>query len=368
MPTKKAITRKRPKKSLAADKLLDAVKAGSIEPVYYFYATQSPSKGYDKEKASPFNDFLLSRAVDAIMAKVVDSNPKDMNFSSFIGGEAKLEEVIAVAQTYPMMRERRLIIVKDAQNFRSGDWDFAFRYLENPSPLTCLVFIGEHFPTRNKGGEKARQALFESATAVSFKPFRNTRELAPFFTAELRKRKVKMTPDAKALLFDMIGADLTQLLQTLDKIMLYIGDGGEITASDVAECVAQTKAANVYALMDALAERRLALALNELKSILTNATTTDEMMLMGSLNWLYSDLKTFREALDKGLSRAEIKKTTPGNAWAVEKRLNQAGRLSSKQVALMMDALHDCDKALHEARTPNHVLFERFVMRACLAR
>jgi len=362
---KESGSRSRPKRSVSMEKALEAIASGKVDPVYFFYASGSPPKSSDKGKGSPFNDYLMDRALELLRRQIVDGNEKDFNYSSFIAPDTPLSSVIAVAATYPMFRAKRLVIVKDVQEYRADDWQSAAAYLADPAPTSCLVLVGVHFPSANKGGEKARQLVLEHVTAVQFAPFSNKKEVLPFFREELSRRGKKIEKNAEDLLLDQIGFDLNELVQAIEKLDLYADGRPVINQEDVERCVARTRMETVWQLLDALAERKTGAAMASLSEVLENAKQEDEIALMGALIRLFRELHGIRVELDKGIPASKLAKELPGNSWAVEKRVRQTQAWNRAALADALLSLQRCDRAIRMSRVPGHVHFERFVLRAC---
>ena len=365
MAAAKPKARKKPKKSTGVVKLLEAVKAGELAPVYYFYASEKPIRGPDRGKGSPYNDYLLDRALDGIKQLVVDGNTKDFNYDSFIGGEAKMADVMAIAQTYPMMRDKRLVIVKDAHEFRAEDWKAAAGFMADPAPSTCLVFVGAHFPTRSKGGDAARALILEHAACTSFAPFKRDKDVYPYLRAEIQLRNLKLEGRALSVLVELIGRDLNELILAIEKLELFTADKGAIGYKDVQTCIAGTRAEEVWGLLDALSERKLGPALKHMRAYIENAKPDDEILLVGQLISLFKKLVRLRRKLDQGASPSKVISEGIGHPYRLQKEVERVRRISSRQLALTMNALYECDRAIRSSRVPNHSHFERFVMRAC---
>lgn len=358
------------RKSQTVDQVQAAARAGTLEPLYYFYATVGSGGGSDKRnpdkgKRSPFNDYLLEQTLEAVKLACVGGKRNDFNFNAFIASETGMDKVLAVAQTYPMMAKRRLVIVKDAQDFRADDWRSAERYFKNPAPTTCLVLVGEQLPTRNKGGEAAKALVESTACCVAFAPFFRKNELLPYLDRELKARGLSFQRDAEALLLDLLGFDLTELCGALDKLALYLNGRGQVGVADIQACVARTKAEEIWGLLDALAEKKLAVALKHLLTYLDNAKQEDEILLIGQLIRSFTGLIDIRRLLDAGASEGEVLSAIGGNEWAAKKRMGQAKGHSLAGLLRSLRALQTLDMAVRSSRVPHHAHFERFVMRAC---
>ncbi|RJO63394.1 MAG: DNA polymerase III subunit delta [Myxococcales bacterium] len=345
------------------EEFLAAVRQGDVAPAYYFHAGDADRFGGAKQKASPYNDYLLDGALDALQRAIVGGSLRDFNYAVFVASDGTLPQAIAIAETYPMMRPRRLVIVKEAHEARADDWRAALRYLENPAPTTCLVFIGESLPGPSKGGAEAKAAVEAGCVLVRFAPFTKAKEVQPYLQTEIKRRGKKMERAAETLLFDLAGFDLNELSLALDKLALYVAERETIALADVEQCIAKTRLDAVWGLQDALAERHLGRALAQFDAFLENARTEDELFLMGSLVRFLRDLLDIRLLLDGGAPAAEIAKAIGGNPWATNKKIDQARAHTAQSLAAALDALHRTDVALRTSRAPNEALFARFAMR-----
>ena len=353
------------RRSQTADQVLKAASAATLDPLYYFYATVGTASGPDKGKRSPFNDYLLDQALDAVRLSCVGGKRNDFNFNTFVASESGMDKVLAVATSYPMMAKRRLVIVKDAHDFRADDWRMAERYFKNPAPTTCLVLVGEHLPTRNKGGEAGKTLIESTATCVAFAPFFRKNELLPYLDRELKTRGLSFQRDAEALLLDLLGLDLTELCGALDKLALYMNGREQVSVADIQACVARTRTEEIWNLLDAMAEKKLSSALGHLMSYLDNAKQEDEILLVGQFIRALTGLIDIRRLLDGGAAEAEVLTAVGGNEWAAKKKLAQAKGHSLAGLLRSLRALQALDVAVRSSRVPHHAHFERFLMRAC---
>jgi DNA polymerase-3 subunit delta len=351
--------------TLSPDKVLTQLSLDDPAPVYFIYAGETARRGMGKGDQSPYNDYLLDKLLLAFRKAIVDNNPRDFNFSQFIADEAGMSAVVSVAQTYPMMRKRRLVIVKDAHQFKSADWAQAEAYLNNPSPSTVLVLVGEHLPTQNKGGANAAKLVKAACALVPVEPFGRVQDIVPYLQTELKQRKLTLDRNAEALLLDLLGTDMNELLGAIDKLALYAGEREKISLEDVQAVVAKTRGEDLWGFQDALAARKLAPALGLLGRLMENAKQEDEIMLIGALVRHFRGVAEIRRMLDKRMPRNQIMGNLSGSPYANEKRFNQATGHSAASLATLLSELEKLDRAIRFSRVPHPALFERFVLRSC---
>ncbi len=93
--------------------------------------------------------YYIDQISDFIEENVLDESEKGFNQQVMYGRDVTIEDIIAAAKRYPMMAERQVIIVKEAQDLSKTIEKFA-SYAENPQPTTVLVF-NYKYKTLDKG-------------------------------------------------------------------------------------------------------------------------------------------------------------------------------------------------------------------------
>ena len=94
--------------------------------------------------------FLVERAVHALLERAIDPTLKDFNFNVYFGNESKGVDIVDAAQTLPMFSERRAVLVKRAEQLKAESLDVMLPYVQNPSPGTCLMLTGTKIDQRKK--------------------------------------------------------------------------------------------------------------------------------------------------------------------------------------------------------------------------
>ena len=77
-----------------------------------------------------------------------------MNMSIVEGNQIIPEQIIEAAETLPFLSEKRLIIVKDSELFKSGRADDTQKivdFLPDIPSTCCLLFVETNIDRRNKG-------------------------------------------------------------------------------------------------------------------------------------------------------------------------------------------------------------------------
>ena len=83
--------------------LLDDIRERKFAPLYLLGGEEA---------------FYLDALSDAVEAHALEEHERDFNQTILYGRDSDLDQVLAAARQFPMMAERRLVLVKEAQELR----------------------------------------------------------------------------------------------------------------------------------------------------------------------------------------------------------------------------------------------------------
>ena len=224
-------------KGFTYDDVLRNLKAQDFAPVYYLMGEE---------------DYYIDKLSDAIVDAVLREDEKDFNLDIVYGAETDIDKVIELAHAYPMMAERRVVLVREAQAIRSLEG--LETYLEHLTPTTVLVFCHKHGKLDSrKAVAKAMQqvgVIFESKRLYD-------NQLAPFISQYFRQHNVDIEPQAIQMLAGHVGSDLSRLTTEMDKLLLAMNGNRVVGAALVEEQTGMSKDFNDFELQAALAQRNI---------------------------------------------------------------------------------------------------------------
>jgi DNA polymerase-3 subunit delta len=192
----------------------------------------------------PYYIDLLS---DYIVAQALTEDERDFNLTILYGPQTTGEEVINAAKRYPMMAERQVVVVREAQSLPHKEV-LAF-YAQKPMPTTVLVLCHKNgtLDGRTNMAKDIRKAgiVFESNKLYD-------RELPGFVSSYVKRKGVEIAPDACLILCEHVGADLSRLAGELDKLIVAVGEGHRIVAQAIQDNIGISKEYNSFELTTAL--------------------------------------------------------------------------------------------------------------------
>ena len=326
------------------DDILRDLKAQKIAPVYYLMGEE---------------DYYIDRLSDAIVDAVLAKEERDFNLDVVYGAETSIDKVIELAHAYPMMAERRVVLVREAQAIRSLDGLEA--YLSHLTPTTVLVFCHKHGKLdARKAAAKAMQqvgVVFESKRLYE-------NQLAPFISRYMSQHQVDIEPQAVQMLAGHVGADLSRLTTEMDKLMLALPQGERVVkAALVEEQTGMSKDFNDFELQSALAQRNIFRANQIVRYYQGNPRSFFITRTLTNLFTFFSDVMLSYYAPDK--SDAGIAAWLGKTEWKVRQDIGPARRnYSGVKVMQILSEIRKTDarsKGVEGCRTPQEELLQDLI-------
>ena len=188
--------------------------------------------------------FYTDRLCDAIVENALDEEERDFNETICYGSDVDADTVITAARRFPMMAERQLVVVKEAQAMR--DLEKVAVYLEQPLDSTILVLL-----LRGASADK-RKSLYKLASKVGVvfesKALRDY-EMPAWISAYFSGRGMRIAPDAAALLAEYAGTDMSKIVLEADKLARNLPEGGgEVRSADIEAQVGISRTVSIFEL------------------------------------------------------------------------------------------------------------------------
>ncbi len=194
---------------------------------------------------------------EAIIQHCLQDWEKDFNETICYGGEVDADTVITAARRFPMMADRQLVVVKEAQQMKTLE-DLAL-YCQNPLDSTVLVIL-LHGASADK-----RRALYKSVlktgVIVESNALRDY-ELPQWIQSYYEGRGLNIHPEAALLLAESAGTDLGKIAVETEKLLKNLPEGTrDIQVADVEKNVGVSRQFSVFELTRCLSYRENAKAL-----------------------------------------------------------------------------------------------------------
>jgi DNA polymerase-3 subunit delta len=234
-------------------KIINDIKAGNVKPIYFLMGEEP---------------YYIDRLSDYIDENILSEDEKGFNQTVLYGRDVTIEDIVSTAKRYPMMSERQVVIVKEAQdlwrsiNGGQGDDDddkkkknekpVFLSYVENPMPTTVLVFCYKYkIIAKNK---KIYKALLKNGVVYESKKLYEN-QVGDWIKRVLAGKKYNIDPKANAMLVEFLGTDLSKINNELEKLQIILPQGSTITPKHIEENIGFSKDFNVFELRKAIGDR-----------------------------------------------------------------------------------------------------------------
>lgn len=243
---------------------------------------------------------------------ILSEAEKSFNFTILYGKDTDFKEVVDNARRYPMMAEYQVVIVKEAQDMKTlGD---LLSYIEKPTPTTLLVLCHKHkkLDVRTKFAKAVLQHAF---VFESEKIYEN--KVPDWIANYLKEHKLNINPDAANLLAEYLGADLSKIVNELEKLALNIPQGATVTSEHIEKYVGISKDYNVFELTRALSVKDINKCNKIVYHLNENSKKNPFIMTLATLYGFFS--KVYMLHFVQGKSPAEQAKAIGlRNEWALK--------------------------------------------------
>jgi DNA polymerase-3 subunit delta len=209
-------------------------------------------------------EYLRRRALTLVREGSLAPEALAFNYAEFNAGSDAIRHVLQVANTFPMMSPRRVVILTELEALTEGpDQEALINYIGDPQKRTVFVIVAEDLDKRTR----LFKAMKEKTCVVEFAKLKGP-ALEHWAESTLRNRGYRISSAALKKLVDLGGANLQTLANETEKLLLYCVNEKTISDSAVDELVGRNRDSIIWELTRALEQRDRQAALRTLGILL----------------------------------------------------------------------------------------------------
>jgi DNA polymerase III subunit delta len=266
-------------------KVLSDLKAKKYAPVYFLQGEES---------------YFIGLISDFIEKYVLSDAEKGFNQVVMYGKDVNMATIVTHARRFPMMAERQVVIVKEAQDIQDLNNEagskLLLNYLQNVVPTTVLVFAHKH-KTLDKRRELGKNIEKLALSITTKKVYEN--QLPAFVEAYAKQQGAQIDDRAVQVFCEYIGNDLNRLANEFDKLIISGVPEGGITAEQVMMQVGISKEYNIFELQRAVVSRNTLQANRIVNYFEKNTKKNPAIPVVAFLYSFFSKLLAASQAPDK---------------------------------------------------------------------
>ncbi len=305
-------------KALVAD-----IKKGQIKPIYFLMGEEA---------------YYIDKISDFIEDNLLDEAEKGFNQMVLYGRDVTIDDIVSNAKRYPMMAERQVVIVKEAQDL-SRTIEKLASYAENPQPTTVLV-VNYKYKKIDK-----RKALYKAINKNGSVVFESKKlydnQVPDWIRRVLKGQGYDISPKAAQMLVEFLGTDLSKVNNELDKLKIVLPKGTQITPDHIEENIGISKDFNNFELRKAVGERNIVKAHQIAKYFADNPKDNPMVVTVALLFNFFSQLLHLHGMTDK--NPRSVASALRVNPYFVNEYLTAARNYPMKKVSAVVALLREFD-------------------------
>lgn len=307
--------------------------------------------------------YYIDKLSKLIENTALKEEEKSFNQAILYGRDTDIKTVIGEAKRYPMMSERVVVIVKEAQQLRKIEE--LESYVQNPQPSTVLVFAYK-YKTLDKRKKLYKSLSNDHLLFESKKLYEN--QIADWIGDNLSARGYSSNMKSRQLLAESLGTDLGRIDSELEKLELIIDKGSTIDEHLIEENIGISKDYNNFELIKALGKKDFVKAIKIQQYFKANPKDNPLVVTISLLFGFFSKLMMLHQAEDK--SPKGLASLLRVNPYFVKDYQQGALSYDLKKLARIIHYLRECDmksKGVGNSSTPDDELLRELIFKISYA-
>lgn len=299
------------------------------------------------------DDYLIKYYKNKLIS--VLSNPEDeMNVNRY-NGDINPLEIFEVAQIFPFMAERRLIVIEKSGVFAKSS---EISELIDKFPDTCyVIFVENKVDKRNK----LYKYISRNGTITELNKEYN-KDLKQWVSVYLKRANKMMSIKNIETFIARVGIDRNFLSAELEKLIGHSGDNREVTLEDIEAVSSGEINGKIFDMIDAVAfgERNRALSLYDdlLKC------KEKPMSILYLMTRHINSLLMYKELRSLGASIGEMCKKIGVPEFVIKKYARQSEHFSNQKLYLMLEKRAEYEEKFKTGQIDDQLAVELFLIEA----
>jgi DNA polymerase-3 subunit delta len=304
-----------------AKAIINDIKKGNLAPIYFLMGEEA---------------YYIDGISNYIEKTVLTEEEKGFNQMVLYGRDVTIDEVVSNAKRYPMMAERQVVIVKEAQDL-SRTIENLVPYVKNPQTTTVLVFCYKY---KKLDARKKLTKVLKKHNAVVFESKKLYENQVPDWIMRVLSGKgYSITPKAAQMLTEFLGNDLSKVNNELEKLQLIVKPEEQITPEIVEQNIGISKDFNNFELQNAIGAKNVKKAFAIVQYFAQNPKNHPIVMTVALLYSFFSKLLKYHAISNK----SESPKMLGVSPYFIKDYQTAARNYSMKEVSGIIASIREID-------------------------
>ena len=259
------------------DLILKNIKNKEFLPIYFFHGEEP---------------YFMDVAVKSFENDVLEEDEKAFNQTVVYGKDTTFSDVLSLARQFPMMGDKQVIILKEAQEIRMTEKEAeALKfYAENPVESTILVIAHKY---KKVDSRKSFAKILSKNKMLFLSDKIKDYDVAKWIQGEMLNLKLKSQPNIPTLLSEYLGTDLSRISNELQKLKIILKDGEILDEKLIETHIGISKDFNIFELIKALGKKDGSQSFKIAHFLGKSPKQNPFVMMIGNLYNFFSNLVIF---------------------------------------------------------------------------
>jgi DNA polymerase-3 subunit delta len=302
------------------------------------------------------DESLVGGKCQELLEQLLEPEQRSTGLLSVEANEVAAADVFDELRTLPFLTDKRVVVVKKADDFVSANRELLEKYFDDPCPTGILVLTVSTWPAQTRLARKLA-GVGRLIKVTQPKPWQLPYRLIEYAHDVHDK---KLAKDAAELLVELTGDDLARLYSEIDKLALFVDDAKAITAEHIESLIGHNRIFGAFAVIDTIIAGDTAGAIERLRNMFSEDRTA-EYSVVGAFAFHMRRMFQAKALLERGISPAEIMKKL--RVWSnKEGFFAQLKAMSLEQIGSNLSRLAEIDYAIKTGRARAPAAVEQFVL------
>lgn len=302
--------------------LVTDIKNKNLNPIYLLMGEEA---------------YYIDKISDYIESTVLAEEEKGFNQMVLYGRDVTIEDIVGNAKRFPMMAERQVVIVKEAQDL-ARTIDKLAEYAKNPQPSTVLVLCYKYKSVDKR--KAVYKAIKKSGVVYESKKLYDN-QVPDWIRRVLAPKGYTIAPKASQMLVEFLGTDLSKINNELEKLQIILPKDTQITPDHIEENIGISKDYNNFELRKAIGTRNDAKAFQIVRYFGENPKDNPMVVTVSLLFNFFSQLLHLHGMQDK--SPRNVASALRVNPYFVSEYIDAARNFPMRKVSGIIATLRDFD-------------------------
>ena len=262
-------------------------------------------------------------------------------FGADPGGAAAAEALVGAIPAMSLTASRRYLLAEGVERWSAKQAAPVIEALGALPPEVTVVLVAREEPPKVRAPKALAAAVEAAGGDVHSYAAPRARDLPSWLGKEADRRGFHLDADAARILAERMGDGTVRLSTELDRLALWAGEGGTVSAGDLEAMVVDTSEEAVWTLSDAIVGRELGTALRAAERLAAQGETVTPLV--------YQAAKRLREAqravsgLERGLPAKEVESSLDMHPYAAKMLVRRVRGASMEDLRAASCAIADLE-------------------------